>query len=315
MSRIVDRLGDRWMAPMPRERIATLRVLVGLFAFAYVTLRLAHFGDFSRLADFRPIGVVGLVLEAPLPSAATWTLAIATSVTAVAFTLGWRFRLTGPVFAVLLLWVTSYASSWGMIFHTENLLVLHVLVLGACPSADAWSLDARRRPSAPDDDSVGVDERYGWPVRLMCLLTVITYAIAGYTKLRVSGLEWATSDLLRNYVAYDALRKAELGSVHSPLGAWLASVPWVWSPIAFLSLAMELGAPLALLWRRAAIVWVAAAWLFHAGVASLMAIVFLYPLLGIAFASFFPVERVAERVVRRVRAKLTPATSGARTRA
>ena len=291
-TRILDALGDRWMAPLPKERLATLRIMVGLFATAYVTVRLAHFGDFTRLADFRPIGVVALALTAPLPPSATWTLAIATSLAGIAFTLGWRFVVTGPLFAALLLWVTTYASSWGMIFHTENLLVLHALALGLCASADAWSLDARRRPDDPNDTD-DVDERYGWPVRLMCLLTIITYVIAGYTKLRVSGLEWVTSDLLRNYVAYDALRKAELGSFHSPVGAWLASVPWVWQPLAFFTLAMELGAPLALLGRRAAAVWVVGAWLFHVGVAALMAITFLYPILGVAFASFFPVERLA----------------------
>lgn len=301
-TRLLDRIGDRWMAPIPKERLATLRIVVGLFAWFYVTLRLAHFGDFTRLQDFRPVGVVGLLLESPLSPTATWSLAIATSVAGVAFTLGWRYVATGPVFAALLLWVTSYASSWGMIFHTENLLVLHVIVLALCPAADAWSLDARRRDATEQDD---VGERYGWPVRLMCVLTVTTYAIAGYTKLRVSGLEWATSDLLRNYIAYDALRKAELGSTHSPLGAWLASVPWVWQPIAFVSLATELGAPLALLSRRAAIVWVIAAWLFHVGVAALMAIVFVYPITGIAFASFFPVEQLAEKA----RAKLTAANA------
>ncbi len=309
-TRLLDRLGERWMAPMPKERLATLRVAVGLFAWCYVTLRLFHFGDFTRLQDFRPVGVVGLLLEAPLPPSTTWGLAIATSLTGLAFALGWRFVVTGPAFAALLLWVTSYASSWGMIFHTENLLVLHVIVLCVCPAADAWSLDARGRPTTPDEGE-DVDERYGWPVRLMCLLTVITYAIAGYTKLRVSGLQWATSDLLRNYVAYDALRKAELGSVHSPLGAWLASVPWVWQPIAFISLAIELGAPLALLGRRAAVVWVIAAWLFHVGVAALMAIVFVYPITGIAFAGFFPVERLMEKVHAKLAAARSATRSGA----
>jgi len=299
VSKVLDELGDRWMAPMPKERVATLRILVGLFAVGYVTLRILHFGSFGRLAEFHPVGVVDLLLEAPLPSAATWAIAVATSLAGVAFTLGWRFRLTGPLFAALLLWVTSYASSWGMIFHTDNLLVLHVIILGLCPAADAWSLDARRGTGdepARDGDGDGVDERYGWPVRLMSVITVITYVIAGYTKLRVSGSSWVTSDLLRNYIAYDALRKAELGSTHSPVGAWLASVPWIWQPIAAVSLTMELGAPLALIGRRAAMVWVAAAWLFHVGVASLMAIVFLYPILGLAFASFFPVERLGRWV-------------------
>lgn len=315
VDRLLDRLGRYWLAPMPPERLATLRILGGLFAWIYVTARLPHFGDFTRLAEFRPVGLVTLLTE-PLPPIATWAIAIATCLLGFGFTLGWRFRLTGPLFAAALLWVTSYASSWGMIFHTENLIVLHVIVLGLSASADRWSLDARptmaagRDGAAPpnetatsDEEREALHERYGWPVRLICTLTVLTYFIAGYTKLRVSGLSWVTSDLLQNYIAYDALRKAELGSIHSPVGAWLASVPGVWQPIAAISLAMELGAPLALIGRRIAAAWALAAWLFHVGVAALMAIVFLYPVLGLAFASFFPVEQPARRVAEAIAAK------------
>ena len=57
-------------------------------------------------------------------------------------------------------------------------------------------------------------------------------------------------------------------------------------------MAIELGAPLALVHRRIGYAWAAIAWGFHAGVVLLMNIVFLYPLSGIAFAPLLPVERV-----------------------
>jgi hypothetical protein len=42
--------------------------------------------------------------------------------------------------------------------------------------------------------------------------------------------------------------------------------------------------------------WVVAAWTSHLGVLALMAILFAYPLSGVAFAPFFRLERLAAKV-------------------
>ena len=39
------------------------------------------------------------------------------------------YRVTAPLAALGMLWVTAYRNSWGMVFHTENLLVIHLAVL------------------------------------------------------------------------------------------------------------------------------------------------------------------------------------------
>lgn len=289
-------LVDTWFAPAPARRLATVRILIGAFAAGYAIARLPHFADFSRMApaQFAPVGIVKLAVGAPLPLGATWAIALLTAVLGVAFVAGWRYRFTGPLFAASLLWVTTYASSWGMIFHTENLLVLHVIVLAAAPAADALSLDARRA----EEERPEVDPRYGWPIRLLCTVTVAAYFLAGVAKLRNEGLTWVTTDFLRDYVTYDALRKAELGSWYSPFGAWLAEMSWPWKPLAALSMGLELGAPLALLGGRIAKAWVAGVIAFHFGVLALMMILFAYPLFGFAFAPFFEVEVLADRAER-----------------
>ena len=276
-----------WRAPTPAARLAALRIIIGGFALGYLLIRAGYLGSYAGLPDsqFESVGIASH-LSGPLPETAVELAPWLTLVAGLGFVLGWRFSISGPLFALLLLWVTTYRNSWGQIFHTENLLVLHVLVLALSPAADALSLDSRGR-SAPDDDG-----RYGWPIRLMCLLTVMTYFVTGQTKLRNGGLDWVTSDSLRNYVAYDNLRKAELGDTHSLLGAELVSHGWLFQPLAVFTLCVELGAPLAMLGRRFAGVWVAAAWGFHFGVLAVMAIVFPYPLLGAAFAPFFEVERL-----------------------
>jgi hypothetical protein len=283
---------DAWVRPIaPPERLAALRVLVGAFGAVYCTVRAPSMASVAGLhaTSFAPIGVTR-ILSAPLPGFVVWALVVLAVVLAWTFVLGFRHKLLGPLFGVVLLWVTTYRNSFGMIFHTENLWVLHAIVLAFVPSADAYSLDARRRP-LPDAAA-----RYGWPVVALGLATSITYTLAFVAKMRTAGLDWVTSDALRNYVAYDNLRKILLGDTHAPLGAALVSHPALFKPLAVMTLALELGAPLALLGRRPATLIAVGIWSFHVGVLATMAILFPYPLLGIAFAPWFEVEKPARRV-------------------
>lgn len=275
----------------PARRLAAVRILVGLYATVFVAIRSFHWLDVARLPvrRFDPVGVLG-GLAGPLSPTVVAALSGATLLAAAAFTLGWRFRLVAPVFAALLLVMTTHGNSWGQILHTENLLVLHVIILAFSPAAAAYAIGGRA-----DIDEVHRHE-YGWALRVMTLVVVIAYVVAGLAKLRNGGFDWLTGDVLRNQVAHDNLRKIVLGDVHSPIGAWLIQFGWLFPPMAIASVLVELGAPLVLLggrWKRA---WAGAAWAFHVGVLALMAILFPYPISGIAFVSMLPVEKLADRV-------------------
>ena len=307
------RWADRLVAPAPAERLAAVRILVGGYALVYLVVRTPHLVDLAGLPQhrWRPVGVLGTLTSRPSGAAAALVLG-STVAAGIGFVAGWCWRLAGPTFAVGTLVSTTYGVSFGHILHTENLMVLHLLVLAVAPAADAWSIDARRvvdRPAHRRRPGGGVPPpagRYGFPVRLLALVTVVTYAIAGWAKLRNGGGTWLSGDGLRNQVAFDNLRKVLLGDPWSPLGARLVGIGWLWPPLAWATLAVELGAPLALLHRRGRAVWAGAAWSFHLGTLALMAIMFPYPLSGVAFAPLFPVERV----VRRLPARLMPRGAG-----
>ncbi|MFV8752008.1 HTTM domain-containing protein [Nannocystaceae bacterium ST9] len=291
--RALERVSSFWFREAPAERVAALRAMIVGFGLVWLLAAapvLVGFGQFPA-ERFEPVGVIS-PLALPLPLALVigiWAIALLAGIAAL---LGWRWRVSGPLFALALLWVTSYRNSWGMIFHAENLLVMHALVLAVLPAADVWSLDARRSGRAKPTPHA----RYGWGPMLMATLTATTYLIAGVAKLRNAGLEWLDGDVLLGHVTWDNLRKLELGDVHSPIGAWLAGHAWVFAPLAWISVALELGAPLALLHRRIAAVWAIGMWSFHVGVLLIMAILFAYPVSGIAFAPFFAVERAVERL-------------------
>lgn len=265
-----------------------LRALVGAYSVVYLAFWSRSFSAVGKLApeEWRPVGVLA-GLASPLPAGLLPVALVFTLVSGVAFTVGFRYRWTGPLHALLVLLLTTYKSSWGMTFHTDNLMTLHLAALALAPAADDVSLDARTPSANGAALTAGEHGRYGWALRTVSVVTVLTYFVAGVAKLRASGFAWASGHVLLTQVAFDNVRKIELGSTHSPLGALMVLHPAAFAPLAALALAVELGAPIALVGGRVGRAWALAAWSFHLGVALVMAIVFAYPLSFVAFASFF----------------------------
>jgi len=278
-------------AAAPPERLAMLRILTGAFALVYLLVRLPVF---VQLADRRN-GFDGVGLTVLLDGPAAGGLVeftIAVSILAgVGFVLGWRYRLTGPLFALGMLALGSYRGSWGQLLHFENLMVLYLMIVALSPAADAWSLDARRR-SQPDDSANESSTRYGWPIALASLALVVTYVIAGVAKLRYGGLDWVFGDTLRNHVAYAAARLDLLGGTPSPFAGLGVRLEWVWPVAAAATIFIELAAPLALLGGRIRTAWVIATWLMHVGILAFMLIGFPMPLVLVAFAPLYRIERL-----------------------
>ncbi len=305
MNRICHKLHDFWFEKAPPERLALLRFLVGAYALWYLVPR-QHL--FLKIAHTDPslFAPVGVVFGSPVgPELFRW-LFLATLATGVCFTLGLGLRITGPLFAGLLLWVLCYRNSWSMIYHSDNLLVFHVFVLGVARSADALSVDALlrlrlRAPAALSASPGAIAPRvpswqYGWPVKLMCALTVCAYFVTAVAKLSGPlGLSWMSGQALRSQMAVDAMRKELLGEPSNPVAYAL----YDWLPLFTLlgagSLALELLAPLALLHRRAGWFWSINTFLMHWGILLVMGISFRYQLAGVLFASFFPIERILLR--------------------
>src|SRR5947207_11784252 len=132
-------------------------------------------------ARWQPVGVLA-VLDGPPPAAAVVLVIAVVYASALAFAMGARPHTSGPALAVSFLLVATFRSSWGQIFHTDDLVAIHLVVLAVAPAAEAWAWDTRRRP-AP----VLPEARYGFPLQLMSLVTVLTYVLAGVAKLRTSG--------------------------------------------------------------------------------------------------------------------------------
>ncbi len=288
----VQRLDD-WLLPTaPPERLAVVRLAVGIYAYVNVFIST---GEFARLVDrpaaeFEPVGVATL-LDAPVSALVVWLAYAASVVSGAGFVAGAAFRLSGPVFALCNLAWASYHASWGQMLHFEHLVTLHLLVLGFSPAAVALSVDARwgrRSPGRPDLS-------YGWPLRVMAIMTVVTYVLAGVTKLRVSGWAWVDGTTLVNHIGYSATRLDLLGEPRPPLATFVVGQEWLSGPMAMGALGVELLAPLALFggWFRR--VWVPSVLLFHLGTLTTMFVFFSFNGLGLALLPLYRVECLLER--------------------
>jgi hypothetical protein len=298
----VTRIARWWFAPAPAERLAALRIAIGAYAVIWMLGRLPELWAVARwpASQLAAVGVVR-VLRAPLPPAMVVMIAVATIGLLVALTVGWRHRVTAPLAALGLLWSLSYRSSWGMVFHTENLVVLHVIALALAPAADVWAFGRGGRGDGRAervDEDAATAAGYGWAIKLLAALTCATYLLAGIAKLRLAGVHWLDGDQLRDQIAIDNARKALLGDATAPLASWLVGHPEGLIVPSLATLAIELGAPLALIAQGTRLGswvtrgWIAAAWAFHVGVIFAMNVWFPYPLCGVAFLPLIEAERV-----------------------
>ena len=301
-----------WFVSASPVPLAFLRIILGVAALVDIIPRLRLFVNIAGSAPstFEPVGLITL-LDAPISQQLFTALLGATLLANVAFLLGWRFAFTGPLFAGLLLWILTYRNSWSMIYHTDNLLVLHAVVLGLTRSADALSLDARRRSrqartrvgafggDPPPDAVHGRHWEYGYPIRLICAVTVVAYVLAGVAKVvGPLGWEWVTGEALRTQIAFDGLRKELLEDGAPPLAfVVMGSLPLL-VVLSVGSLVIELGAPVALFGARLGWCWALGAYAMHWGIYAVMGIEFWYPMLGFAFASFVVDERLVSLVAR-----------------
>jgi uncharacterized protein YjbJ (UPF0337 family) len=273
----VGRVAGWYFAAAPARYLAAVRIGIGAYALGWLAFTAA---ELLALADldpsrFDPVGVVGVLGIGPLDRGVVGAILAGTVISAGLVVAGWRYRVAVPAFALGLLLLTTYQNSWGKLLHTENLLVLHALVLAVSPAADALVVGAHRR--RPDSF------RYGWPLRAMALATVLAYVAAGVSKLRYGGLPWMTAENLQSWVAFDLVRKELFGDPYLAAVVDALDHAWPFAVAAVFTVAVELVAPVALLGRRWARVWVTAAWLMHASVLVVMAVGFPYQLVGVAF--------------------------------
>jgi hypothetical protein len=313
----------QWFERAPPERLAAVRIAVGLYLIDQLTRFEGAFTAIARThpSQWRPVGPLKL-WPGPIDPALFDRWHEAHVVLAWLFVLGFAHRFVTPLYALSSLHFFAYRTAWGGALHSDNLVVFHLFCLALGPATAAWSVDAwmqrtwpgrfrwLRWPELPRDDW-----GYGWCLKLMCGVTTITYLLAGVAKLiGGDGLGWASGKMLLDQIGNDALFKelVSSGGATPMVTEVYRNSAWLVVP-ATLTLVVEVGAPLALLDKRLGWLWSLGALGMHHGILMIMGINFPYPVTGVAFLSFFPLERWV-RVLTAPFRWLWEATLGARLR-
>lgn len=285
---LVQTLVDHLRPAAQPVRPAVLRLATGTFSAVHNIRRRPMFRRLHRQegTQFTPVGVVR-VLKKPLPPKLADALFDAAQAVNLAATLGIGHRVTGPLNAALQLWTISYRNSWTMLLHNDNMMTMHQMVLGVTRSADALSVDAlvRDRTLFPPR----FDRAYGAVPTTLNIATCAVYFISGVAKVRGPlGFSWAKGDVLRGQIAVDGMRKDLFGSAKTEAGSALYRQKELFTLLAAVSLAVELGAPLSLVSRRLGQVFAVGAWGMHAGIRIIMGIKFKYNVSGVSYLPYFP---------------------------
>ncbi|MGD6979761.1 MULTISPECIES: hypothetical protein [Citricoccus] len=285
---LVQTLVDHLRPAAQPVRPAVLRLATGTFSAVHNIRRRDMFRRLHRQDEtqFTPVGVVR-VLRRPLPPTVADALFDAAQAVNIAATLGIGHRVTGPLNAALQLWTITYRNSWTMLLHSDNMMTMHQMVLGTTRSADALSVDAlvRDRTLLPQR----FDRAYGAVPTVLNIATCAVYFISGVAKVRGPlGMRWAQGDVLRGQIAVDGLRKDLFGSARTDAGSALYRQKGLFTLLAVVSLAVELGAPLSLVHRRLGQAFALGAWGMHVGIRIVMGIRFKYNVSGISYLPYFP---------------------------
>lgn len=293
MNNYLKKIQDHWFVKVTPRRLALLRIATGCFSLWYL---LSRFDMLQKMAGsdvqtFDPIGILNW-MDQPLSETIFWWITVGVILLNILYIIGWKFRFTGPAFAVLALLYFTYRNSWSMIYHNRNALILHIVILGLVASADALSWDAWKR-SEKGHMPRKAHWQYGWPVLLISTATVCSYLLAGIAKLAGDlAWEWANGSAMRSQIAVDAIRKEMLGAEAAPLFDILFEHTWLFLAMGILTFVLELGAPLALAKRRWGMAWAVLTWTMHWGIFFIMGIRFRYQMSGLIFLSFFEVEKL-----------------------
>lgn len=309
---IINKLDKFWFMPLSPDRLSIFRIMVGIYAFyllsdAYI-LRLVNNISTSQKPGylFDQVGIINLI-DSPLDPEVFKLILLAAFIFNILFILGLLYRISGPVFALLFLFLISYSHSWSMIYHSRNIAVLHCLVLGFTLSADSISLDSLIKNRIPGKfkphllfgniRSNSPGWQYGWPIMLINSMTVVCYFIAGIAKIMGPvGIYWVLGESVRSQVAVDAIRKEFLAAGAQPLSYLLYNHVYIFTAIGISTIILELGAPFAVINKRIGYIWSLLTLGMHWGIYFIMGITFRYQMAGIIFLPFFPIEKISSYI-------------------
>ena len=262
---VIDRWRRFWFAESSATNLAVCRVLfyAGVLLF-YLLEDFTAWGSVSQ-AFWIPLPLFSVLHLKPLAPAslamlqAIWWIALAMSA------VGLLTRLSMATSFALGAYLLGLPHNFGQTYHFDALLVIAMGVLMCSSAGDALSIDAWRGGHAPPPKS----GEYTWPIKMIWVAMSLVFFAAGVAKIRYGGLEWILSSHL-SILLMRALYHVSDADPVTTAGLWIARQHGLSRLLAAAALTIEVGFPLALVSRRARVVFVPAAFAMLIGIRMLM---------------------------------------------
>ncbi len=244
---------------------------LALFRIVFATAVLLTLTDVGAVSDSPatefapPPGPMRLLTGVP-PDAVLESIELGTALLAALLLVGLWTRTVSFLLALALMTGFGLTYSFGKVDHTI-VLVLVPAIMGFSAWGSALSVDAGGR--APD--SRGQPATAQWPVRMLAFTIGLAFVTAGVAKVRSGWLDVHNHATEGHFIRgfFNNGRDDWLG----PLFLHLHVGP-AWELVDWLTVALELGLLVSVLYWRTLRIGVAVAALFHLGVLLMMNIVF-----------------------------------------
>jgi hypothetical protein len=269
-----------WFKPVSAENLGLARILIygSMSIFYLVTPTLfpswgwhAHFSEWGDVDKvfWHPLWIFQLLHLPLLSPQIIQFIADLLLVSMILSAIGLFTRPANIASFLLGFYLFGLPNNFGKVHHLETPLLWFFLIMSFSRCGDAFSINAllaRRKRAAPAPILSG---NYRWPIQLFCCVLAAIYFEAGVSKLRHSGIQWVTSDLMAFYLvrAQYHITDAE------PLTNWglfIARYPILCHFSCAFALLLELAYPLALFNRRARMIIPCGGILMQTGIAVLM---------------------------------------------
>jgi hypothetical protein len=285
MARLKTVWDEWWFRPMPLERVHVFRALIYLYVpLDVLTTKWVQHHGLVPASWYEPLWIArALRIPAPTRTSMAIVVALLLAVPLIGAA-GYARRVVAPVVALLYLYWAFVAFTYGKVDHDRVALLTALAVLGTV----AWR-------------GTGGDARAGWALSMVQMSFMLTYFLAGVTKLLVGGPGWVTSTTLERAITRRGTMFGDI-LLEFPVGILYA--------MQFLILAFELSAPLMLLRNRVGRVYVCSAIGFH--VASLVGITIYFRSHLVCVIAFFPLERLLSHVRSRAQRSAVELEAGRR---
>jgi len=266
-----------WFAPISAKPLGVYRILFGLMVLAHLGLISVDldfwYTDIGLLQGDEAAVTAGPLRPTPLayfqdPTSVRIALAMLAGV-AVAFTLGWRTRITSVLLYLGML--SFYNRNLLTNCGPDQVMMITCFYMMLAPCGAAFSLDARRAARARGTPAEPLI--YPWAQRLIQIQLCVIYFITAFLK--CGGRTWLSGTSI-HYVLFNH----EVGNLNME---WLAAHTLVINLMAHTALVLEFALAF-LLWFRPTRRWVALAGvLLHAGIWPMVNV----PLFGEQMTAFY----------------------------